>query len=160
MILGTTYLVKGIFNMKRRETIYLVSRYITIFSLLMAFGLAALFYACVFVLDSNNIYILIILPFAFLFCITSFYLSLSHKIIIDREFIIFQVIKKKVINIKDIISIYVDEKKIQNLNFIFVKTKEKVYRFSGCYTSKGFGNDCEKTKKIVEHLNNIISSKI
>lgn len=160
MILGTTYLVKGTFNMKKRETIYLASRFITILSLLMAFGFAALFYACVFVLDSNNIYILIILPVDFLFCITSFYLSLSHKIVVDREVIIFQVIKKRVINIKDIISIYVDEKRIQNLNVIFVKTKEKEYRFSGCYTSKGLVYNCEKTKKIVEHLNKIVNSNI
>ena len=131
------------------KKISLVSNGFKILSIIECLFTIALWYCVCFLVDNLIIGAIIFITFVVMFCLFALYISFSSKIIINKDKLIIIQIKKTELNIKDIIDIYTEDQTLKQ-NIIYISTLDKLYKFTGYNTLKGWEYKVSNTKKIIK----------
>lgn len=131
------------------KKISLVSNGFKLLSIIECLFTIALWYCVFFLVDNLIIGAIIFITFVVIFCLFALYISFSSKIIINKDKLIIIQIKKTELNIKDIIDIYTEDQTVKQ-NIIYISTLDKLYKFTGYNTLKGWEYKVSNTKRIVK----------
>ncbi len=131
------------------KKISLVSNGFKLLSIIECLFTIALWYCVCFLVDNLIIGAIIFITFVVMFCLFALYISFSSKIIINKDKLIIIQIKKTELNIKDIIDIYTEDQTLKQ-NIIYISTLDKLYKFTGYNTLKGWEYKVSNTKKIIK----------
>ena len=131
------------------KKISLVSNGFKLLSIIECLFTIALWYCVCFLVDNLIIGAIIFITFVVMFCLFALYISFSSKIIINKDKLIIVQIKKTELNIKDIIDIYTEDQTLKQ-NIIYISTLDKLYKFTGYNTLKGWEYKVSNTKKIIK----------
>ena len=131
------------------KKISLVSNGFKLLSIIECLFTIALWYCVCFLVDNLIIGAIIFITFIVMFCLFALYISFSSKIIINKDKLIIIQIKKTELNIKDIIDIYTENQTLKE-NIIYISTLDKLYKFTGYNTLKGWEYKVSNTKKIIK----------
>lgn len=131
------------------KKISLVSNGFKILSIIECLFTIALWYCVCFLVDNLIIGAIIFITFVVMFCLFALYISFSSKIIINKDKLIIIQIKKTELNIKDIIDIYTEDQTLKQ-NIIYISTLDKLYKFTGYNTLKGWEYKVSNTKRIIK----------
>lgn len=131
------------------KKISLVSNGFKLLSIIECLFTIALWYCVCFLVDDLNIGAIIFITFVVMFCLFALYISFSSKIIINKDKLIIIQIKKTELNIKDIIDIYTEDQTLKQ-NIIYISTLDKLYKFTGYNTLKGWEYKVSNTKRITK----------
>ncbi len=134
------------------KKISLVSNGFKILSIIECLFTIALWYCVCFLVDDLIIGAIIFITFVVMFCLFALYISFSSKIIINKDKLIIIQIKKTELNIKDIIDIYTVDQTLKQ-NIIYISTLNKLYKFTGYNTLKGWKHKVSNTKSIIKTIN-------
>lgn len=131
------------------KKISLVSNGFKLLSIIECLFTIALWYCVCFLVDNLIIGAIIFITFVVMFCLFALYISFSSKIIINKDKLIIIQIKKTELNIKDIIDIYTEDQTLKQ-NIIYISTLDKLYKFTGYNTLKGWEYKVSNTKRIIK----------
>ena len=131
------------------KKISLVSNGFKILAIIECLFTIALWYCVCFLVDNQIIGAIIFITFVVMFCLFALYISFSSKIIINKDKLIIIQIKKTELNIKDIIDIYTEDQTLKQ-NIIYISTLDKLYKFTGYNTLKGWEYKVSNTKRITK----------
>ena len=131
------------------KKISLVSNGFKLLSIIECLFTIALWYCVCFLVDNQIIGAIIFITFVVMFCLFALYISFSSKIIINKDKLIIIQIKKTELNIKDIIDIYTEDQTLKQ-NIIYISTLDKLYKFTGYNTLKGWEYKVSNTKRIIK----------
>ena len=131
------------------KKISLVSNGFKLLSIIECLFTIALWYCVCFLVDNQIIGAIIFITFVVMFCLFALYISFSSKIIINKDKLIIIQIKKTELNIKDIIDIYTEDQTLKQ-NIIYISTLDKLYKFTGYNTLKGWEYKVSNTKRITK----------
>ena len=131
------------------KKISLVSNGFKLLSIIECLFTIALWYCVCFLVDNLIIGAIIFITFVVMFCLFALYISFSSKIIINKDKLIIMQIKKTELNIKDIIDIYTEDQTLKQ-NIIYISTLDKLYKFTGYNTLKGWEYKVSNTKRIIK----------
>lgn len=131
------------------KKISLVSNGFKLLSIIECLFTIALWYCVCFLVDNLIIGAIIFITFIVMFCLFALYISFSSKIIINKDKLIIIQIKKTELNIKDIIDIYTEDQTLKQ-NIIYISTLDKLYKFTGYNTLKGWEYKVSNTKRIIK----------
>lgn len=131
------------------KKISLVSNGFKLLSIIECLFTIALWYCVCFLVDNQIIGAIIFITFVVMFCLFALYISFSSKIIINKDKLIIIQIKKTELNIKDIIDIYTEDQTLKQ-NIIYISTLDKLYKFTGYNTLKGWEYKVCNTKRIIK----------
>lgn len=131
------------------KKISLVSNGFKLLSIIECLFTIALWYCVCFLVDNLIIGAIIFITFVVIFCLFALYISFSSKIIINKDKLIIIQIKKTELNIKDIIDIYTEDQTLKQ-NIIYISTLDKLYKFTGYNTLKGWEYKVSNTKRIIK----------
>lgn len=131
------------------KKISLVSNGFKLLSVIECLFTIALWYCVCFLVDNLIIGAIIFITFVVMFCLFALYISFSSKIIINKDKLIIIQIKKTELNIKDIIDIYTEDQTLKQ-NIIYISILDKLYKFTGYNTLKGWEYKVSNTKRIIK----------
>ena len=131
------------------KKISLVSNGFKLLSIIECLFTIALWYCVCFLVDNLIIGAIIFITFVVMFCLFALYISFSSKIIINKDKLIIIQIKKTELNIKDIIDIYTEDQTLKQ-NIFYISTLDKLYKFTGYNTLKGWEYKVSNTKRIIK----------
>lgn len=131
------------------KKISLVSNGFKLLSVIECLFTIALWYCVCFLVDNLIIGAIIFITFVVMFCLFALYISFSSKIIINKDKLIIIQIKKTELNIKDIIDIYTEDQTLKQ-NIIYISILDKLYKFTGFNTLKGWEYKVSNTKRIIK----------
>lgn len=131
------------------KKISLISNGFKVLSIIECLFTIVLWYCVCFLVDDLIIGVIIFITFVVMFCLFALYISFSSKIIINKDKLIIIQIKKIELNIKDIIDIYTEEQTLKQ-NIIYISTLDKLYKFTGYNTLKGWEYKVNNTKRIIK----------
>ena len=131
------------------KKISLVSNGFKLLSIIECLFTIALWYCVCFLVDNLIIGAIIFITFIVMFCLFALYISFSSKIIINKDKLIIIQIKKTELNIKDIIDIYTEDQTLKQ-NIIYISTLDKLYKFTGYNTLKGWEYKVSNTERIIK----------